>query len=114
MNDVNAATVQSALDARLSDPIILETPIVRGETAIDTITLRKPKGGELRGLSLQDLMKSDVTALITVLPRIALPVITTREAADLEPQDLAACAGAVISFFMTAAEKEQMQVMLKG
>ena len=32
----------------------LETPIKRGETEITVVKLRKPKAGELRGLSLSD------------------------------------------------------------
>ncbi|WP_247392571.1 phage tail assembly protein, partial [Ralstonia pseudosolanacearum] len=42
--------------------ITLDTPITRGEQTISTITVRKPGAGELRGVSLMDLMRMDVTA----------------------------------------------------
>jgi len=106
--------VTAETKSRLSDPITLADPIIRGEEKISKIQLRKPKSGELRGLSLQDLMRSDATALITLIPRVAVPSLSPVEAAGLEPEDLAACAGAVIGFFMTSAEKAQMQAMLSA
>ena len=85
--------------------ITLETPIVRGEQRIESITLRKPAAGELRGLALADLLRSDVSALQTLLPRISTPTLTAADAAALDLPDLAAIAGEVLGFFMSRADK---------
>ncbi|MDZ4374908.1 MAG: hypothetical protein U1C74_26310, partial [Phenylobacterium sp.] len=58
----------------------LEEPIRRGDQVIGMLRLRKPKSGELRGLSLSELLNSDVSAIIKVLPRITSPSITEAEA----------------------------------
>jgi len=99
---------------RKSHEITLSEPIVRGETKIDTLTLRKPKAGELRGLSIADLQNAQVTAVITLLPRISAPPITEPEAANMEPEDLATCAGAIIDFFMTQDQRAIVAELLKG
>ena len=86
--------------------ITLQTPIVRGETKIEALTLRKPNAGELRGLQLQALMQGDVNNVLGLLPRITLPPITGPEAEALDPSDLAAVTGTVQNFFMTPLERQ--------
>jgi len=92
--------------------IALATPIARGETSIDTLQLRKPKAGELRGLSLQDVITSDITALLTLIPRISNPPLTGPEADALDPADLAEIGGVVRGFFMTSAERQVLDAMI--
>lgn len=91
-------------------PVTLDDPIMRGENAIATVTLRKPMAGELRGLSLDDLIGSDITALLKLLPRITDPSLSEHEVAQLTPVDLGQMGGAVRGFFMT---KEQSAIMKK-
>lgn len=98
-----------AVTNRHSETITLAEPIVRGETQITELTLRKPKAGELRGLSLQELMTAGVSATLEILPRISMPPITEQEAENLEPQDVAAVAGAVIGFFLTAKDQAKIK-----
>ncbi|MBU1605791.1 MAG: phage tail assembly protein [Gammaproteobacteria bacterium] len=86
-------------------PVTLNAPVVRGETTITDLTLRKPKAGDLRGLTLQDVLQSDVAALIKLLPRISSPALTEHEASELEADDLAEIGGTVFGFFMTPAQK---------
>lgn len=81
-----------------SDPIKLEEAIARGKTTIDSITLRKPASGELRGLKLLDLLNGDVNATIRLVPRISQPTLTEQEVAALEPADLLGCADAIAVF----------------
>ncbi|SDI77939.1 phage tail assembly protein [Variovorax sp. OV700] len=83
--------------------ITLDTPIRRGETSIDKIILRKPKSGELRGVSLTDLLQMDVNALCTVLPRISSPMVLKQEVGDLDPADLVQIGTRVASFLLTKA-----------
>ena len=64
--------------------VTLDSPIQRGETTIDKLQLRKPRSGELRGLSLVDLGQLKVDALTKVLPRITVPPLTVSVNALLE------------------------------
>jgi hypothetical protein len=86
--------------------IQLDSPIIRGEQKIDSITLRKPASGELRGTSLADLLQMDVAALQTVLPRITSPALTPHDVAMLDPADLVQLAGGVVSFLLPKAARE--------
>lgn len=80
--------------------VTLDTPITRGETKIEAVTLRKPSAGELRGTSLQDLVNLDVNALSKVLPRISNPTLTEAEVARMDPADLVQL-GATFAGFLT-------------
>lgn len=57
----------------LSDEIVLEEPIKRGDTELASLRLRKPRSGELRGLSLVDIVKLEVDTIHSLLPRITVP-----------------------------------------
>lgn len=81
-----------------SAPIILSTPVKRGESAITEITLRKPAAGELRGLKLTDLLNGDVSATIRLVPRISQPTLTEQEVAAMDIADLYDCADEVAGF----------------
>ncbi|MBT2339453.1 MULTISPECIES: phage tail assembly protein [Pseudomonas] len=83
----------------------LDTPIIRGKTVIDSITLRKPQSGELRGVHLVDLLNMDVTTLIKILPRISSPGITAPEAAGMDPADLVACGSKISGFLLQKSAK---------
>lgn len=85
--------------------INLESPVIRGEQRIESIQLRKPTAGELRGIALADLMKLDVVALQTVIPRISIPTLTSHDVAQMDLPDLLAVGTEVISFFMTKADR---------
>jgi hypothetical protein len=80
--------------------VTLDRPIRRGDTVLDTISLRKPKAGELRGISLTDLLQMDVNALCTVLPRITTPMVLKQEVGDLHPADLVQLGTKVAGFFL--------------
>ena len=83
----------------------LDEPIRRGEQVIDTIQLRKPKSGELRGVSLVDLAHVNVAALQIVLPRITIPTLTTQDVARLDPADLLSLGVEVASFLAGKADR---------
>lgn len=88
--------------------ITLETPLKRGDQTITSIALRKPASGELRGVALSDLLRLDVAALITVLPRISTPMLLPQELNQMDVVDLVALGGGVVGFFMTKAERAQL------
>lgn len=78
--------------------VTLDTPVKRGDTVIESVTLIKPNAGTLRGVSLASVAGSDVDALIKVLPRMTYPSLTESEVALLELPDLVALAGQVVGF----------------
>lgn len=90
-----------------NEVVNLDTPIQRGEQIIDKITIRKPMSGELRGVSLIDLMNMDVLALRKVLPRITDPTLTDMDVGRMDPADLVQCGVAVTSFLLTKSAKAQ-------
>ena len=88
-----------------SATVKLETPIRRGETEIAEITLRKPMGGDLRGISIQSLTQSDYNAVRTLVPRIATPQVLESDFDAMDAADVAAFAGEVLGFFMTSEQQ---------
>ncbi|WP_282389598.1 phage tail assembly protein [Pseudomonas sp. PS01296] len=83
-----------------NNTVTLDTPIRRGTTSINSITLRKPNSGELRGVSLVELLQMDVGSLIKVLPRISSPSITAVEVAGMDPADLLALSSKISGFLL--------------
>ncbi|ACS85888.1 phage tail assembly protein [Musicola paradisiaca] len=78
--------------------ISLHTPIKRGETLIESVTLLKPTAGTLRGIGLAALANADVEALIKVLPRMTTPSLTEADVMAMDLSDLLLFAGKVIGF----------------
>ena len=83
----------------------LETAITRGDSTINEIKLRKPKAGELRGLSLSDLLNLDVNAVATLLPRISDPILTKQDIDDMSVENLVLLAGEAANFFVPKSLK---------
>lgn len=83
-----------------NNTVTLDTPIRRGTISIESITLRKPNSGELRGVSLVELLQMDVGSLIKVLPRISSPSITAVEVAGMDPADLLALSSKISGFLL--------------
>lgn len=88
------------------EQIELDSPIQRGSKSVATVTLRKPRSGELRGVALTDLLQMDVNALTRIVPRISEPVITDKEVATLDPADLVQIGSAVAGFLLTRRAKQ--------
>lgn len=87
----------------MSKTITLDTPIKRGDNDIAEISLRKPSAGELRGVTLTDLLQMDVAALTKVVPRISEPPLTEIEIARMDPADLVQIGGVVAGFLLPKA-----------
>ena len=95
-------TVQTA-EASTPAPhtVELDTPVVRGETNIESITLRKPTAGELRGVNLADVLQMQTDALIKLIPRLSNPSLTDHEARQMDPADLVQCGGEIAGFLLS-------------
>lgn len=85
--------------------VTLDTPIRRGTTSIGSITLRKPNSGELRGVSLAELLQMDVNSLVKVVPRISTPTLTAVEVTSMDPADLFALGTKVSGFLLQKSMK---------
>ncbi len=84
----------------------LDGAFVRGSQTITSIVLRKPMAGELRGVSLVDLMQMEVLALRKVLPRITTPTLSDAEIGRMDPADLLQCGVAVAGFLLQKSARE--------
>ncbi|WP_372941445.1 phage tail assembly protein [Shewanella sp.] len=86
----------------------LDYPIKRGDKEIKTIELRKPRAGEMRGLSLTDVLQMEFNALNRLLPRITNPALTEAEIMNLDPADLLQIGSEVTSFLLSKKMRGEM------
>lgn len=84
----------------ITETITLDAPIQRGDQLINTVSIRKPMAGELRGVSLMAIMQMDVSAIIHLLPRVTTPSLTTQEVERMDPADLLQLTTTVTSFLL--------------
>ncbi|WP_315807499.1 phage tail assembly protein [Pseudomonas sp. C9-3] len=105
--DQTPTTTEAPVESKTlpDNAVELDTPIRRGATEIDLLTIRKPNAGELRGLQLSSLLQLDAASLVKLLPRIAAPSITEAEANAMDPADLLACGTKVIDFLLQKQAK---------
>ncbi|WP_426075057.1 phage tail assembly protein [Janthinobacterium sp. DSP2-3-3] len=92
-------------DTQNSAVIELDEPIKRGDSFITSLTVRKPKAGALRGISLIELGNLNVSALQIVLPRITEPTLTAHDIANMDPADLLAVGAEVAGFLASKADR---------
>ncbi|MCD9123997.1 phage tail assembly protein [Cupriavidus sp. UGS-1] len=105
-DNTTTATAAVQLD---DNTVTLDEPIKRGSQTITHVTLRKPRSGELRGVTLNALANLDVAALATVIPRISSPTLTRQEVDALDPADLLQMAQKVGGFLLPNAVKASIQ-----
>ena len=90
-----------------TETIPLDTPIARGDTKIESITLRKPTAGQLRGVSLTDILQMNVDALTVVLPRISTPTLLKQDVTAMDPADLVQLGSTVAGFLLPKAARPE-------
>jgi hypothetical protein len=97
----------------MSDPtpelatVNLDFPFARGDQKIDTVKIRRPRSGELRGLNIADLVQMNVAATAKLLPRITIPPLSDAEINNLDPADLTQFGMEIQDFLLPKAAKEQ-------
>lgn len=90
--------------------ITLEFPIARqGGEPITQVEVLKPSTGQLRGVKLIDMMQMDVSAILTILPRVTTPPLDPADLAQLDPADLMQLGAGLVSFFGKRADREAVQ-----
>lgn len=87
--------------------VTLDNPLDRGGTEIVDVTVRKPRGGDLRGTKLTELYAADVVAMSIVIPRISEPMIHRQEFMDMDGEDIAQLSGEVINFLLTKSQRRE-------
>ena len=79
--------------------VTLNTPRNAAKPEFVEFQIRKPLGGDLRGVSLVvELLSLNVDALTSVLPRITAPPLNKHEVAQLDFIDLTAFGTALVGF----------------
>ena len=96
---------KAATPQAIAATITLDMPLTRGETEITELRLRKPTSGELRGVSLADVLQMQTDALITLIPRLSTPSLTATEVRQMDPADLVQCGGEIAGFLLTKRTK---------
>tara|TARA_R110001592_G_scaffold104697_1_gene294533 strand:- start:42837 stop:43265 length:429 start_codon:yes stop_codon:yes gene_type:complete len=91
----------------------LNEPVKRGDDEIAKIYFRRPKAGELRGVTVSDLVRMDVASVMTVIPRVSMPPLTSQEAENLDPFDLGECAAIIQGFFTDPPRKRETSKEVK-
>ncbi|MFY3303594.1 phage tail assembly protein [Achromobacter xylosoxidans] len=89
--------------------VVLDYPIKRSTGDVTQLTIRKPKAGALRGVTLMAVAQIDVKALEIVLPRICDPILAPGEIINMDPADLMSVGATVASFFLSKADKSAFQ-----
>ncbi|MBB4268110.1 phage tail assembly protein [Roseospira visakhapatnamensis] len=79
---------------KLTHPIPFGT-----DKTLDTLRLRAPKAGDLRGLKLARLEDAEVDAVLSIVPRISLDAVAAVHLAELHPSDLLTLTAEVLGFF---------------
>lgn len=85
----------------------LENPIIRTGQTITTIGLGKPNVGTLRNLSLQDVLKWDISATNVVFTRISQPSLTIDELNNMDIGDYTSLCVELTDFLVSAKAKSQ-------
>lgn len=86
--------------------VTLDVPLKMGEQTIETVEVRKPASGELRGLTMMALSQLDYAALETLLPRITQPRLSKHDIGNLDPADFMQLGGEVMDFLLPRSAKE--------
>lgn len=84
----------------ITKQVTLKTPIIQGDNEIKELTIRKPTAGDMRGLTLNDVLSGDVNAIIALAPRICSPVITNLDVTSMDLVDLTALQTGVLGFLV--------------
>lgn len=92
-----------------ANAVPLDQPLMRGETIIATVAVRKPMAGDLRGIKLTELLALDVESVQKLLPRITTPNLLPHEVVQLDPADLTELATKVAGFFVRKSVREAFQ-----
>lgn len=82
------------------EKVVLEKPLVRGETSVESVMVHLHAAVQLKGCSLRDLLDMEVDAMILALPRCTQPPLEQHELALMNPFDFLALATELSNFLL--------------
>ena len=94
--------------------IELDEPIKRGEVVISQVTLRQPNGGEMRGLSMMDIVQMKTEALFVLVPRISEPVLMANDLKQMNPADLMQIATVIAQYYVPKKMQSDIGMMTQS
>ena len=103
MNTQDKAEIENASTQDDVRTVTLDYPIPRGETSITSVTIRRPYGSALQGLSISKLVNdADHDEFTKLIPRITQPMISKQDiaAGHLVISDFVQMIGEITSFFI--------------
>ncbi len=102
----------------MTDPklqtVELDEPIKRGEMLIEQVTLRQPNGGEMRGLSMMDIVQMKTEALFVLVPRISDPILMASELKQMNPADLMQIATVIAQYYVPKKMQSDIGMMTQS
>lgn len=93
------------VNGRKTVTVPLQEPIQRGADALTSVQLMKPRVGDLRGLSLSELLMCKADAVAALLPRITVPTLFKHEVDAMDPADFVMISGEVVDFLTPQAAR---------
>lgn len=109
MSKSDKETIEAASDNDVNHIVTLDHPIKRGQEEIKTITVSKPFGAHLRGLSLAKLVnEADYDQFSALIPRVTMPNITKADIdnGDLHPSDFLQLSQEITGFFIPSRMRD--------
>jgi len=100
-----AATQTNTVHGRPAVTVTLQEPIKRAGGDIAVVQLMKPRVGDLRGLSLSQLLVCQADAVATLLPRITVPTLIGPDIEAIDPADFVAMGAEVVDFLTPQAAR---------
>lgn len=85
----------------------LDNELLLGGLKVTRLMLRKPMGGDLRGVKMNDVYNADVVAIATVVSRISEPAVSAQRFMELPGEDIGSIAGEVVNFLLTRRQKAE-------
>ncbi|KAA9181544.1 phage tail assembly protein [Delftia tsuruhatensis] len=108
--DKPQAATQNTVGGRPCVTVTLETPIKREGGDLAKIQIIKPQTGDLRGVSLVELMQMNTDAIVKVLPRVSHPSIVPHEVKDMDITDVLQVGTELVNFLLPASARDQAGV----
>lgn len=93
------------IHGRVAVLVPLQGAIKRAGGDITQLHLLKPRTGDLRGLSLSELLVCQADAVATLLPRITVPTLMKPDMEEIDPADLVAMGAEVVDFLTPLAAR---------
>ncbi len=83
--------------------ITMETPIDRGDAKLTSFQLRRPLGGDLRGISGMKLKNFDYEEVRKLIPRISVPTVLDIDFDRFDAADITQVELVLADFLFTKA-----------